>query len=44
VLAMVCNGVNLLYYAADGMTRSVVIEAIGIAALFSLSFSTAKAG
>jgi signal transduction histidine kinase len=42
VLAMGCNLINLLYYAADGMTRSAAIEGIGIAALFSFIFLNSK--
>ncbi|HEY4289338.1 MAG TPA: ATP-binding protein [Puia sp.] len=34
VLAMTCNGINFLYYFADGMTSSAAIEIWGIVVLF----------
>jgi signal transduction histidine kinase len=42
VLAMCCNGINLLYYFADGMTNSAMIEACGIVVLLFFIYLNMK--
>ena len=42
VLAMGCNLINFLYYIADGMTRSAVIEGSGIIVLFGFMLLNLK--
>ena len=42
VFALACNLLNLIYYAADGMTKSATIEGSGIIMLFFFIFCNLK--